>query len=153
MYDRPDEMFWIISTLILTAAIASIFFLLYLGMRGRSRKIVEQLREMYSTDIMPVTGCGIVSTYSRVPGVLALLRDRIVYKSSITSERGEILLQSIVDCNLEDASSTVHRRARKYRNAKVLVIKTTKGELRLFAIAKSKAPGWENALYEAMRDS
>jgi len=102
---------------------------------------------------MLVTGCGIISTYSRVPGVLALLRDRIVYKSAMSSERGEILLQSIVEPNVEDASSTVHRRARKYRNAKVLVIKTTKGELKLFAIAKSKAPDWENAFYEAMRDS
>ena len=153
MYDRSDEMFWIISTLILTAAIASIFFLLYLGMRGRSRKIVEQLRAQYGTDITLVTGCGIISTYSRVPGVLALLRDRIVYKSSMSSERGEILLQSIVEFKLEDASSTVHRRARKYRNAKVLVIKTTKDELKLFALAKSKAPDWENALYKAMRDS
>jgi hypothetical protein len=153
MYDWSDEMFWIISTLILTAAIANIFFLLHLVVRGRSRKIVEQLRAQYGTDIMLVTGCGIISTYSRVPGVLALLRDRIVYKSAMSSERGEILLQSIVEPNVEDASSTVHRRARKYRNAKVLVIKTTKGELKLFAIAKSKAPDWENAFYEAMRDS
>ena len=146
-------MFWIVFTLILTAAIASIFFLLYLGVRGRSRKIVEQLRAQYGTDIMLVTGCGIISTYSRVPGVLALLRDRIIYKSAITSEIGEILLQSIVEFKLEDASYTAHRRARKYRNAKVLVIKTTKGELKLFAIAKGKAPDWENAFYEAMRDS
>ena len=153
MYDWSDEMFWIISTLILTAAIANIFFLLHLVVRGRSRKIVEQLRAQYGTDIMLVTGCGIISTYSRVPGVLALLRDRIVYKSAMSSERGEILLQSIVEPNVEDASSTDHRRARKYRNAKVLVIKTTKGELKLFAIAKSKAPDWENAFYEAMRDS
>jgi len=153
MYDWSDEMFWIISTLILTAAIANIFFLLHLVVRGRSRKIVEQLRAQYGTDIMLVTGCGIISTYSRVPGVLALLRNRIVYKSAMSSERGEILLQSIVEPNVEDASSTVHRRARKYRNAKVLVIKTTKGELKLFAIAKSKAPDWENAFYEAMRDS
>lgn len=153
MYDRPDEMFWMISTLILTAAIASIFFLLYLGMRGRSRKIVEQLRSQYGTDIKLVTGCGIISTYSRVPGVLALLRDRIVYKSSMSSERGEILLQSIVEYNLEEASSTIHRRARKYRNAKVFVIKTTNSELKLFALAKSKAPDWESALYKAMRNS
>jgi hypothetical protein len=152
MYDRPDKMFWTIFPLIITAAIASIFFLLYLGVRGRSRKIVEQLRAQYGTDITLVTGCGIISTYSRVPGVLALLRDRIVYKSAITRERREILLQSIVEFTLEDASYTVYRRARKYRNAKVLVIKTTKDDLKLLALAKSKAPDWENALYEAMRD-
>lgn len=146
-------MFWIIFAPILTAAIAGIFFLLYLGVRGRSRKIVEQLRAQYGKDIMLVTGCGIIGTYSRVPGVLALLRDRIVYKSAINSERGEILLQSIAEFRLEDTSHTIHRRARKYRNAKVLAIKTTKGELKLFAIAKSKAPDWENAFYGAMSDS
>ena len=99
----------------------------------------------YGTDIMLVTGCGIIGAYSRVPGVLALLHDRIVYKSVINKEIGEIFLQSIAEFRLEDTSHTIHRRARKYRNAKVLAIKTTKGELRLFAIAKSKAADWENA--------
>ncbi len=110
-----------------------------------------QLRAQYGQAIRLLTGCGIIGSYSRVRGVLALLADRIVYKSAITSERGEILLQSIADFGLEDTSHTTHRRARKYRNAKVLEITTTKGELRLFAIAKSKAPDWEKALYAARR--
>lgn len=142
---------WIMFVPIFAAAIAGVLFLLYLGSRARSRKIVGQLRAQYGENIGLLTGCGIIGTYSRVPGVLALLDDRIIYRSAITSERGEILLQSIADFRLEDTSDTTHRRARKYRNAKVLEITTTKGELRLFAIAKSKAPDWEKALYGARR--
>lgn len=85
-------MFWILFALILTAAISGVFFLLYLGVQGRSRKIVEQLREQYGRDTILVTGCGNIGTYSRVQGVLALIRDRIVYKPVINGERGEILL-------------------------------------------------------------
>ena len=146
-------MFWIISSLILALAIAGIFLVLYLGIRGRSRKVIEQLRVQYGKDIVLATGCGIISTYSRVPGVLALLHDRIVYRSAISKEKGEIPLQSIAQFRLEGTSHTSHRRARKYRNAKVLIIKTTEGEQRLFAIAKSKAPDWEKAFYEARGDS
>jgi phage gp36-like protein len=58
----------------------------------------------------------------------------------------------IAEYRLEDTSQTDYRRAHKYRNAKVLVIKTIKGELNLFVTASDKAPEWEKSFLALRSD-
>lgn len=60
----------------------------------------------------------------------------------------EIPFQDIVQATMEDTRHTRHRRARKYRHAKVLEIITTEGTVNLFALPFSKAGEWEKAPYD-----
>ena len=136
---------------VLFVAIASLFLLLYLFIRSKGRGIVRKFRGLYGEDLVLVTGCGIITSLSREPGVLGLLRDRVIYESTITGKSGEIPFGDVVGIGLEDTRHTKHRRARKYRNAKVLKINTTKGEASLFAIPLSKAAAWEEALHGFMK--
>jgi len=136
---------------VLILAIASLFVLFYLFIRSKGRKIVKKLRGLYRQDLVLVTGCGMITSLSREPGVLGLLRDRVIYESTITGKSGEIPFQDVVGIVLEDTRHTRHRRARKYRNAKVLEINTTKGEISLFAIPLSKASMWEKALHDFIK--
>lgn len=92
-----------------------------------------------------------ITSLSREPGVLGLLRDRVIYQSAITGKSGEIPFQNVVGIVLEDTRHTKHRRARKYPNAKVLEINTARGEVSLFAIPLSRASAWEKALHGFMR--
>jgi hypothetical protein len=136
----------------LFTVIAVPFLLLYWLIRSKGRKIVEKFEALYGESLLLVTGCGIITGLNRVPGVLALLHDRIIYESAIISKSGEILFQDIVRITMEDTRRTRHRRARKYRNAKVLEIITTEGTINLFAIPFSKAREWERALYDNIKD-
>ena len=136
---------------VLIVAIASLFLLLYLFIRSKGRGIVRKFRGLYGEDLVLVTGCGIITSLSREPGVLGLLRDRVIYESTVTGKSGEIPFGDVVGIGLEDARHTKHRRARKYRNAKVLEINTMKGEVSLFAIPVSKAAAWEEALHGFMK--
>ena len=134
------------------AAITSSFLFLYWLIRSKSKKIVEKFEALYGESLCLVTGCGIIIGLNRLPGVLALLHDRIIYESAIISKSGEIPFQDIVQITMEDTKRTKHRRARKYRDAKVLEIITTEGTINLFAIPFSKAREWEKALYDYAQD-
>lgn len=136
---------------VLIVAIASLFLLFYLFIRSKGRKIAQKFRGLYGQDLILVTGCGMITSLSREPGVLGLLRDRVIYESTITGKRGEIPFQDVVKIVLEDTRHTRHRRARKYRNAKVAEINTVKGEINLFAIPLSKAGMWEKALHDVIK--
>ena len=136
---------------VLIVAIASLFLLLYLFIRSKGRGIVRKFRGLCGEDLVLVTGCGIITSLSREPGVLGLLRDRVIYESTITGKSDEIPFGDVVGIVLQNTRHTKHRRARKYRNAKVLEINTMKGEASLFAIPLSKASAWEEALHGFMK--
>jgi phage gp36-like protein len=87
-----------------------------------------------------------------MPGALAMSGDYIVYVSAISNRKEVIPLKDIAEYRLEDTSQTDYRRAHKYRNAKVLVIKTIKGELNLFVTASDKAPEWEKSFLALRSD-
>ena len=131
----------------LFAAISVPLLLLYWLIRLKGRKIVKKFEALYGENLLLVTGCGIITGLNRVPGVLGLLHDRIIYESAIISKSGEILFEDIIQITMEDTRRTRHRRARKYRNAKVLEVITKEGTINLFAIPFSKAREWQEALY------
>ena len=136
---------------VLIVAIASAFLLFYLFIRSKGGKIVQKFRGLYGEDLVLITGCGMITSLSREPGVLGLLRDRVIFQSTITGKSGEIPFQDVGGIVLEDTRHTKHRRARKYRNAKVLEINTTRGGVSLFAIPLSQATVWEEALNDFIK--
>lgn len=137
---------WAVTALSLLAGVA---LGLYRWMRRNSERIVEDLRQAHGPDLLHVSGCGVVSGESRVPGVLALVGDRIVYRPVTFVEAGEIPLRRVVVFHSEDTRATRYGRARKYIGAHVLAFRTDTGEQRVFVIRKARARGWEEALGKA----
>ena len=123
-----------------------LLFGLFQRMRRKSRLIVEELRTAHGRDLLFASGCGILSGLSRVPGILALVRDRIVYRPLTFMKDGEIFLHNIVGFTSEDTAETRYSRARKYRRAQVLAFQTDLGEERLFVVQKDQAQAWEESL-------
>ena len=109
---------------------------------------LKGLREQHGDAVRLVTGCGIVDPPNRVPGVLALLDDRLVYRSMIglAGGEGEILLSEAQEITWEDSWQSRHHMARKYRKARVLGITTTASETKVFAIQRDRAAEWEAAV-------
>ncbi len=139
---------WLI---IFLALMFGLFFGLYQRLKRSGKQVAEGLRQEHGSSLKLVSGCGIITGYNRVPGVLALLKDRIVYRSLVAGKGGEIFLHTIVDFACEETSKTRHRRARKYRNACLLAIRTDKGEEVLFAVEKETAPSWETSIKKALK--
>jgi len=143
-------MVWLTWLIIFLALMCGLFIGLYQRVRRKGKQVAETLRLEYGSNLKLVTGCGVIIGYSRVPGVLALLKDRIVYRSLLAGKKGEIYLHNIVGFSCEDTSKTQYRRARKYRNACVLAIKTDEEEI-LFAVEKETAPSWESSIKKALK--
>lgn len=106
------------------------------------------LQHRFGDQIRLITGCGIVSPPSRVPGVLACLPDRIMYKSlsSLAGGEGEIPLSAIAEVTWERSWKSRHHMAKKYRNAKVIGITTREGDRKIFVVADKDAADWEKQL-------
>ena len=145
-------MIWMAWLFVFLAMMAGIFFGLYQRVKKKGRSVADKLREEYGSDLKLVSGCGIITSHSRVPGVLALLKDRIVHKSLMAGGNGEIYLHTIIGFSAEDTHGSRYPRARKYRNARVLAFKTDKGEEKLFVVEKANAPAWEKSLKKYKRD-
>jgi len=142
-------MVWILLAVAFVSLMGGLFFGLYQRMKSGSRKAVEELQAAHGSDLKFVSGCGVLSGYNRVPGVLALLRDRIVYRPLAFLKGGELFLHNIVEFRSEDTRTTRVRRAKKYFNAQVLVFRTDQGAEKVFVVQKDHAQAWEEALGKA----
>ena len=80
--------------------------------------------------------------------VLALTRDGLLYESLVpfVLGAGGIPLDDVAGVAWEDTRTSRHRRARKYRRARLLEIVTRSGDTRLFVLAQADAPDWEQDL-------
>jgi len=137
---------WILLAIVLVSLLGGLSLGLYQRMKTASRNIVEALQSTHGSDLAFVSGCGVLSGTNRVPGVLALLRDRIVVRPLAFLPEGELFLHNVVEFRSEDTRTTRVRRARKYRNAQALVFRTDRGEERVFVVEKAHARPWEEAL-------
>ncbi len=142
-------MVWIFLVVVFVSLMGGLFLGMYQRMKSGSRKIVEELQAAHGSDLMFVSGCGILSGYNRVPGVLGLLRDRMVYRPLAFLKGGELFLHNVVEFRSEDSRTTRVHRAKKYRNAQVLVFRTDQGEEKVFVVQKIHARAWEEALGKA----
>jgi hypothetical protein len=138
--------------LILLVAIAGPFLVLYGIIRWRAGKIAEKFKLEHGGQLLLLTGCGVITDLNRVPGVLGLLHDRIIYETTIISERGEIAFHEVDKITLEDTKTSRHRRARKYRNSTLLEIKASRRKTPLFAIGNDKAAIWESTLRDLIQE-
>ena len=141
---------WLIYAVALPSGLLLFFYLLFRFFSAKGKKVAEELRQRYGHSIKLLTGCGIVSGMNRTPGVLALVNDSIIYRSAVIAERGEIPLNSIKRFALESTNDTRHNRARKYRNAYVLTLTTSRGDLPLFVVSAGDRPRWEAELRAAL---
>lgn len=137
--------------LIITVVLAVLTLLLgwYSRMKRRSRVIRTELRRQYGGDVRLIAGCGIVDFSNRIPGVLALTSDRLVYRGvlKIVSTGGEIPLSSISELHFEAPSATRYSYARKYRRAIILGVHVSgRQKPYVFMLAEKDAPAWEVVL-------
>ncbi len=139
--------FWVMGALAIMTAVM-IYVKSRIQKAGESAK--EEMARRFGDDVQVLTGCGIVSPPSRVPGVLVLLKDRIVYRSlsALAGGEGEIPLAGIGRITWERSWASRHHMARKYRNAKIIGVTTMAGEEKVFAISNRDAEKWEEALRE-----
>ena len=137
---------WVLWGVVFFSMMAGLSFGLYQRMKRKSRQIIEELQQGHGQDLRFVSGCGIVSGYNRVPGILALLQGRILYRPLTFKRGGEIPLHSVIGLVSEDTQKTAYRRARKYRNAHVLVFRTDRGEEKIFVVQKDLTKAWEESL-------
>ena len=147
-------MAWIFGAVVPVVVIVVVLAVLYARIKAKAQSAVDELREQHGDAVRLVTGCGVVDPPNRVPGVLALLDDRLIYRSLIglAGGEGEIPLGEMQEITWEDSWQSRHHMARKYRKSRVLGITTASGETKVFAIQRDKAADWEAAL-PAMQSS
>ena len=137
---------WLIYAVALPTGLLLFFYLLYRAFSAKGKRVAEELRQRYGHGVKLLTGCGIVSGMNRTPGVLALVNDSIIYRSTVIAERGEIPLDSVKRFTLESTNDTRHKRARKYRGAYVLVLTSSGRDLPLFVVSAADRPPWQAEL-------
>jgi len=139
-------MVWFLLGVALLSLAAGLWLGLYLRMKRSGARIAEELRNANGSDLKLVTGCGVVAGANRVPGVLALLRDRVVVRPLAFLKEGEVPLHRVVRFHSEEARTSRYGRARKYRKAHVLALRTDTGEENVFVVKQGDARRWEEAL-------
>ncbi len=132
---------------VVVSAVVAIPLLMVQRTRKRARQAVERFRNRAGASLKLVTGCGLIRPPNRVPGVLALLDDRVLFEAVVAlDDRGEVPLAQVEAVTWEDAPDSRHRMARKYRGARILSLVTSTGDEHVFAIAADTAPAWEAAM-------
>ncbi len=127
--------------------------ILYWLIKSGGRRAEKELRKKYGSRLKTISSCGVISGYNRVPGLLACLDDRLVYKAQITGGAGEIPFEQIESYTLENTRHTKHRQARKYLGAEVLSLDLKHGQAPLFVLSIEKADEWRQMLSSHLSDS
>ena len=118
-------------------------FVVFGLMKRGGRRVKEDMQQRYGTTLVLMSGCGVITSMNRVPGVLCLTNTRLAWHAFVTSDTGEIPLTEIASYNFENTRTSRHRRARKYFKARLLEINTRQGQTRLFVLKDTDAPAWE----------
>ena len=134
--------------IVISAAVGIPLCLVFLLIKLLGKRAVLKFKSEYARELRIFSGCGIVWNYNRVPGVLGMLQDGIVYESIIGGRRGTIPFNTIRSWCVEDTRGSRHRRTRKYRKAKVLEIITVNDAVHVFVLSRQKAALWEPYLLE-----
>lgn len=140
--------YWVLIGLAIAAAGGGLLWLIHSRLRAAALKIKEEWIGKHGDRFVVVTGCGMVDPPNRVPGVLGLLEDRLLYGSLIlpAGGEGELPLSEITEITWERSWTSKHFMARKYLGAKIIGVTTRDGKQKVFAIKKKDAPRWEEAL-------
>ena len=126
---------------------------LYRRISANAREIKARIAREHGADVRLISGCGMVDPPSRVPGVLALVGDRLIYESTtgLAGGKGEIPLAG-AGIRWENPRASSHRMARKYRKARVLEVTPRSGGVKIFVLAEAAAGAWEQALPDRPQD-
>ncbi|MEW5734451.1 MAG: hypothetical protein AB1921_06330 [Thermodesulfobacteriota bacterium] len=143
-------MIWTGLALFLLLLCFGVPMLLWGRIRKKGRVLEAEMRRELGGALVLISGCGIISGYSRVPGVLALSRTHLVHRSLVMDCRGKTPLSGIRGFTLESSRSTGHARARKYRRAVVLEVEAPGSALPLFVLPEARAEAWNEALNRLM---
>jgi len=114
--------------------------------RARSQALAAGLQEKYGADLLRLSGGGIITSYNRVPGVLALTRDAFLYSAAITKDEGSIPLATVDKIVMQATRNSDYPRARKYRKAVVMALHLQDGDCKLFVISQEDYAHWRIAL-------
>ena len=138
---------WVIIAAVVLAFVAGMFCV-RARIVAKGRRAKERITEKFGERLRLISGCGIVDPPNRVPGVLALTDDMLVYESliSLAGGEGEIPLDSIQGIRWEEPLTSRHHMARKYRKAKVLEVTLGEEQVKVFILVEREARPWQEAL-------
>ena len=137
---------WLYFTLFLALLGVGVGYMTYRLVTARCARVVRRFKQKFGDSLLLVTGCGVVVGYNRVPGVLALVEDRIFFEEAISGAGGSFALDDIEKIVFEKTWKSRYKRARKYRKAFALGFHLKYGNLALFVIAEKDHAAWQEAL-------
>lgn len=126
------------------------FLLVYILVRRiyeRSKEINQELELYYKDQIRKLSKVGVISGASKVPGIIALVSDKIIYRSYLLNFSGEIYLSQIEKVDLKKYLSTKYNYKEWTPGKKVLEIYHNQGVSKFF-ISVKEADEWFQVLNE-----
>ncbi len=136
-------MTWLVAVIL--SMVAAVLFGVFHLLKVRSRNLMDRVVFEFGNHIRLAGHCGILTGRTRVPGVLILLPEKLVYRSVLGRFDGEILLFRLTGFTVQSARTSANRRVRKYRNASVLQLSCS-APCPTFVLSSSDAPIWQEHL-------
>jgi len=136
-------MIWLVPVIL--SVVGAVLFGIFHLLKVRSRKLMDRLVFEFGSHVRLAGHCGILSGMNRVPGVLILLPEKLVYRSALGGLDGEILLFRLTGFTIQSTKTCANRRVRKYRNASVLQLSCS-APCPTFVLSSSDAPVWQEHL-------
>ncbi len=144
--EMEEFMSWIIPGVLVLVLVVLGGVFRWIQIRGR--RVLEEMRAEYGDQLRLISGCGLVMGANRVPGVLALLPERIVYRSAVGRFNGEIMAFLITGFTLTPIQACKDRQVRKYRkyrNSMVLHV-ACGSPCPTFILSREEGARWHSAL-------
>ena len=139
---------WLVFGVVIVALVWAVLGGIYYLIRRHGRKVRAEYEREFGSGIRLMTGCGVISGPNRVPGLMILLDDRLIYRAFVLGREERIPLGDVRSFLIEDTRQTRHVRARKYRRAGVLEINTRDGRTHLLVVSQKYANTWRERLSE-----
>lgn len=118
-------------------------------LKTRGKRVEAEIRHEYGDRIRLINGCGVIRGLNRVPGIVALLDDRVIYRAVMLDYSADIPLDQITRFWVQEAATCPRPRAHKHRRAAAMLIQPSTGEEHLLVVAQQHAETWETALVQA----
>jgi len=141
----------LIAIIVLIIVILVVFYLRRL--RERGKRIREDLFAMCGGEPRLLSKCTAIHKASRVPGIVALCHDRVIYRSLILDISGEIPLDRIERVEVKRSLQDRYSYKKVMAGARVLEIYFSEGSggsenVQRFFLKTSEIAAWEQVLKE-----
>ena len=144
----PEFLVTVVPLIQVPFLILLVFYLYLKRLRDRSIGALRAFQNKYGDRLLLAAGCGIVTRSSRIPGIVALTRDTLVYQGAydITGGQGEYQLDSIERVDFEPVSVTGRKRASKYGKGEVMAVIPAQGDEFVFVLSSEDGISWRAVL-------